>query len=57
MPAGGVVTAVGCGYRQSFAVQCVSSKLESHLHALVDNPEFADIVFTFKSGTKIHAHK
>jgi len=54
---GGVVTAVGCGYRQSFAVQCVSSKLESHLHALVDNPEFADIVFTFKSGTKIHAHK
>jgi len=54
---GGAVTAVACGFRQSFAAQCARPAMSSDFATMLDNEEFSDVVFVLEGTRKIPGHR
>lgn len=53
---GGAVTAVACGFRQSFAAQCAKPAISSDFASMLGNEDFSDVAFVCE-GTRIPGHR
>lgn len=54
---GGAVTAVACGFRQSFAAQGARPGMSSDFATMLNNEEFSDVTFVLEAMRRIPGHR
>ena len=54
---GGAVTAVSCGFRQSFAAQSGVPAMSSDFATMLNNDEFSDVSFLLDGERRVPGHR